>query len=269
MRPLLEEYKSLGITTIPPAERYAHRIPAGFNHALFHASSVVDIQYMSDEPADIRPSIFRSPPTVAPSSLHGDEVVLGMVDPCRPSNEWEEAGIRGLIVRTYSSSLTGHVLTHCRVLSRARERRFEYYIGTNRQWHEYSRYRGRRVPYTTVLLPMYIEAGVSPDWTIGVRDMELPRKVWEILEEWFDTTDPELQDDDTTEPPPGMDHDANDDDDDDDNDDDYDYDDDDDDDGFNPDDEPEIHDMGDGGWYTDEDELDTEEMEELEGMYGP
>ena len=208
VRPLLEDYVSLGMTTIPPSERYAHNLPGSLNHALFHASSVIDIQYMSDEPSDIRPSIYRPPPSVAPSSLTADEVILGMIDPCRPSDEWEAAGIRGVVVRTYSASITEHVLTHCRVLSRARERRYEYYVGTNRQWHEFTRYRGRRVPYT-VISEMYGHADISPDWVTGAREMKLPRTAWEVLEKWFDTTSPQPEDDDTREGPPGMDHDGN------------------------------------------------------------
>lgn len=248
----------MGIESIPIDKRNTLRLAADFTHCLYHAPRLTEILYLREYPDSARPSVFRPPISSAPSDLTGTSALLQFQDPYHPPELWEEKGMRGVTIRTYAASSTGHFFVHVRALTRAAEHKGRFYVGERRQWHDLTRYRGRHVPFI-VLREMYETQGISLDWTDGKRDMELKEETWKVLEKWFEETDPLEDDDPTTEPPPGMDHDLEDAHADD-EDDDMTTDDDDDGGGFD-------EDEGDV-WESEDDWVDEDEEEDEDGMDG-
>lgn len=205
MRPSPEAFVRVGIEEIPMAKRRTFRLPADFVHLLYHSPKLTEIIYVRDVPDSSRPTIFRPPISGALSDLKGDSALLQWKETRFLADRWEAEGMRGVSIRTYHSSSTGHHFVHVRALTRATEHKGGFYVGEKRQWHDMTRYRGRVVPFT-VLREMYEKQGLDLAWAVGHRGMKFDPATWEILEKWFEETDPTEEDDSTDEAPPGMEH---------------------------------------------------------------
>ena len=189
--PSPQEYLHLGMRYIQPPQRHADPITWIFMDGLERFPAICEAQYMSTNLSLVRPDIYRCPLPCAPSTLNTTEALLGFVETYIPSTRWEAEGARGLLIRTYTAGDHRH-FTHIRVLTRARmvPSRMgvsnQRYVGTQRQWHEFTSYKGWCVPYE-VVLRVYELAAISPDWDTAAREINIPEEAWTVLDGWYTT----------------------------------------------------------------------------------